>query len=117
VNNTLRAFLTKWRGDGDITALAVTGMDFSHEQREAFASALGMPIHDVMMIAQLDGGALALGGGASGGKLNHWEPLVGAALGATGGGFSVDFARDAEPWAMSPCAALSATCCSPPASA
>lgn len=94
VNNTLRAFLTKWRGEGDITELHVTGMDFTHEQREAFAEALGMPINDIMMIAQLQGGALALENGAAGGKLNHWDGLVGAALGATGSGFAVDFGQD-----------------------
>ena len=94
VNNTLRAFLSKWRGEGDITQLNVTGMDFTHEQREAFASALGMPIVDTMMISQLQGGALALENGPAGGKLNHWDALVGAALGATGSGFSVDFGQD-----------------------
>lgn len=95
VNNTLRAFLSKWRGEGDITRLHVTGMDFTHELREAFASAMGLPVEDTMMLAQLQGGALALEQGASGGKLNHWDALVGAALGATGSGFSVDFAHDA----------------------
>lgn len=96
VNNTLRAFLAKWRGEGDITRLAVTGMDFTHEQRETFASAVGLPIDDLMMMAQLDGGALALANGPSGAKLNQWEPLVGAALGATGAGFSADFSQGAE---------------------
>lgn len=95
VNNTLRAFLSKWRGKGEITSLAVTGMDFTHEERETFASAIGLPIDDVMMIAQLDGGALALADGPAGGKLNTWESLVGAALGATGAGFSVDFSNGA----------------------
>lgn len=95
VNNTLRAFLSKWRGEGDITRLHVTGMDFSHEQREAFVSALGLPVEDVVLIAQLQGGALALEGGPGGGKANRWEPLVGATLAAAGNGFLVDFGADA----------------------
>lgn len=97
VNNTLRAFLSKWRGPGDVTKLHVTGMDFTHEQRQHFAEAVGLPVEAIMMISQLDGGSLALASGPAGGKLNHWDALVGAALGATGSGFAVDFTADAEP--------------------
>lgn len=94
VNNTLRAFLSKWRGEGDITRLHLTGIDLAHEQREAFAAALGLPVDDLVLIAQLQGGALALEGGPGGGKANRWEPLVGAALAAAGNGFLVDFSAD-----------------------
>lgn len=93
VQNSLRGFISKWRGDGDLDRIHVTGVDFSPEERVAFSQAVGLPVEDVMLISKITGGALALKDGARGGKYNTWESLAGAAMGVAGGPCAVDFRR------------------------
>lgn len=96
VQNSIRAFLAKWRGEGEITELSVTGMSFSPEERDAFSAAVRLPLQDTVLVSQLKGGALALDGGPLGAKHNTWEAAIGAAHGASGGSLSIDF-RQSEP--------------------
>lgn len=98
VQNSIRAFLAKWRGEGQIDALHVTGMDFSPEERHAFSNAVRLPVEDAVMISQLKGGALALADGPHGAKYNMWEAAIGAAVGACGGPYSVDLTKTLWDW-------------------
>jgi hypothetical protein len=91
IQNTLRAFLAKWRGEGEIAELNVTGIDFTPEEREAFSQAMRLPVNDLMLAPRLRGGDLTLQDGPMGAKYNTWEAVIGAAFGASSPGWSIDF--------------------------
>jgi len=93
VQNTLRAFLTKWRGDSDVGTLCVTGVDLGPEEVEALSGALDMPVEAEVILASMRGGAKALGEDFESTPSNTWEGLCGAALSARGGAFALDFTR------------------------
>lgn len=91
IQNSLRAFMAKWRGGGEISQLYVTGIDFTLEQRESLTHALHLPLEDTVLISQLKGGALALDEGPLGAKYNTWEAVIGAAYGAAGRTYAINF--------------------------
>jgi len=93
VQNSLRGFMAKWRGDGDFDRIHVTGLDFTPEERDTFAEATGLPVEDAALIPKPKGGPLSLGDGTDGAECNKWEALAGAAVGAAGGPCAVDFRR------------------------
>ncbi len=93
VQNSLRGFMAKWRGDGDFDRLHVTGFDFAPEERDAFAETIGLPVENTALMAKTNRGALSPGNRADGSECNKWEALAGAAVGAAGGPCAVDFRR------------------------
>jgi len=99
VQNTLRAFLAKWHGDGEFDAVHVTGLDFSDEEREALSEALRMPVTDQVLLGTLRGAEAAGEAGAL--APNAWEAVVGVAMGAEGGSFALDFKRHEHDWRAS----------------
>ena len=98
VQNSIRAFLAKWRGEGAVTELHVTGIDFTAEDHATFSEALQLPVHDEVLISRLKGGALALEEGPTGAKFNTWEAAIGAGLGSAGGAYSLDFSQAQRDW-------------------
>jgi len=92
IQNTLRAFLAKWRGEGDIDVLHLTGIELNPAQRDALGAAIGVPIQDMSMLQRLPGATEAIGHNT---EPNRWEALIGAALSASGVGPGVDFNRGA----------------------
>lgn len=93
VQNSLRGFMAKWRGNGDFDRIHVTGLDCTPEERDTFAAALGLPVENAALIPRPKGGPSSLGHGAEGAEYNKWEALAGAAVGAAGGPCAVDFRR------------------------
>ncbi len=91
IQNSLRAFMAKWRAGGEIALLHVTGLDLSIEERETLARALHVPIEDTVLVSQLKGGALALQDGPLGAKHNTWEAVIGSAFGAAGKTYAINF--------------------------
>ncbi len=98
VQNTLRAFLAMWRGGGQITELHVTGVELARHECDALSSALRLPVLDEVMLSKMKGGALALEKGPAGAKHNAWESAIGAAMGASGAGYSLDFIKAEREW-------------------
>lgn len=96
VQNTVRSFTAKWRGDSELDTLHVTGMDLSEEEAAALSAALDLAVECEVLLPRLKGGVKALNGGSDGKRGNRWEALAGAAAGAAGGEFSVDFLRNAH---------------------
>jgi Tfp pilus assembly protein PilN len=90
---TLRAFLAKWRGEGEITALHLTGIEPDALQRQHLEQALRMGLIVDHPLEKVKGaGLLALvpGGGA---RANAFEAAIGAGLSAGGGGYAIDFLK------------------------
>jgi hypothetical protein len=98
VQNSLRAFITKWRGAGEITALDVTGLGFTDEQRAAFAETMRMPVEEVDLLGRLKGGPGALREAGEADADNHWAAGLGVALSAAGGPYGFDFTRTDQSW-------------------
>lgn len=131
--NTLRAFMAKWRGGGEISELHLTGMELDQHTRDLFSAALRMPVNDSLIISRLKGGTKALARtqvftvnmprmpeDAENAEnalpapepevlpceessevllsANRWEAAMGAAHGASGGAFAVDFIRSVREW-------------------
>lgn len=101
VQNTLRAFQAKWRGEGSIEILHVTGADLAPHERDTLAQAIHLPVQDSVLVSRLAGGARSLAYGQLGAKYNHYEAGIGAAIGAGGGGLSIDFTRSEQSWEQS----------------
>lgn len=101
VQNTLRAFQAKWRGEGAIETLHVTGADLSPHERDVLSQAIHLPIQDMVLVSRLSGGSHSLDKGQLGAKYNHYEAGIGAAIGAGGVGLSIDFTRSEQTWEQS----------------
>lgn len=98
IQNTLRAFLAKWRGQGEINALHLTGINLREEDRAALSEALRLPVEDGVMLEGLKGAAQALAEHGEPDGPNLWEPAIGVAASAAGLGFGLDFARSGRSW-------------------
>ena len=97
VQNTLRAFLAKWRGEGEISKLHITGVVLEPEERESLSQALRLPVEDTNLFTRLKGAAKALPDGSEP-SFNRWEASIGVAMAAAGGGLALDFVRDQRDW-------------------
>ncbi|MCF6283819.1 MAG: pilus assembly protein PilM [Candidatus Hydrogenedentes bacterium] len=91
VQNTLRAFLAKWRAGGEISELEVTGLDLSPGEQDALSTALRLPVSSGVMLGDLKGGAAVLAQEELPQGPNCWEGVVGAAFAGAGGGLALDF--------------------------
>lgn len=98
VQNTLRAFLSKWRGEAEIASLHVTGYQFGAAARAMFTEALRLPVDEEVLIEKLPGGAAAVAQEGSESLFNRWEGLVGAAAAAAGKGYALDFQKERRDW-------------------
>ncbi len=98
VQNSIRGFLAKWRGEGEIAELQVTGVEFSPEERQAFSEAVRLPVQDSVLVASLKGNEAVLEEGAPAARHNTWEAAIGAAHGAAGGAYAIDFRHAEQEW-------------------
>lgn len=98
IQNTLRAFLAKWRGEGEIDTLHITGLELSPDERATLGEALRLKVEDGLVGTALKGGGLVQASGGTAGRYNYWEASLGAALAASGGGYSLDFQRQERGW-------------------
>jgi len=93
VSNTLRSFLAKWRGEGEIASIQITGLTLGPDEQEAVSSALGLDVESVNLIERIScKRALPTPGP------NEWEAGIGAALGAAGKAAMLDFRRAETGW-------------------
>lgn len=91
VQNTLRAFLAKWRAGGEIAALDVTGIELSPAEADAFSEALRLPVRSRVMLREIAGGARALEADPASCGPNAWEAAAGAAFAGAGGVLALNF--------------------------
>lgn len=93
VTNTLRSFLAKWRGEGEIASIQITGMALGQEEQEAISSALGLEVESVNLMERI-----SCKRGVPTAGPNEWEAAVGAALGAAGKAAMFDLRRAETGW-------------------
>ena len=93
VQNTLRAFLAKWRGGGEITALEVTGLEMTPALSDALTEILRLPVTSQTMLARIQGGAKVLTQDEFALAPNTWEAAIGAAFAGAGGVLALNFDR------------------------
>ncbi len=98
IQNSLRAFLSKWRGGGEIDAIAVTGADLGPAETHAFSEALGLGVEVAGLPLKVQKTKKDPDGDPESAAPNRWASLAGAALGAARGGFVVDFKRAERDW-------------------
>lgn len=101
IQNTLRAFLANWRGEGEIASLHITGVRLHPEDKAAFSEALRLPVEDGVMLEGLKGAASAVERTGEDPGPNYWEAAVGVAASAAGVGPSLDFGRSSRDWRSS----------------
>lgn len=93
VQNTLRAFLAKWRAGGEIDALDVTGLDLGPAEQDALSEALRLPVTSQVMLASIAGGQKVLADESQACGPNDWEAVIGAAFAGAGGVKALNFDR------------------------
>lgn len=93
VQNTLRAFLAKWRGGGEIAALDVTGLEMTPSLSDAMSEVLHLPVTAQVMLSRISGGAKVLTQGDGAPGPNAWEAAIGAAFAGAGGVLALNFDR------------------------
>jgi hypothetical protein len=96
VQNTLRAFLAKWRAGGEIIALDVTGLDLSPAEQDALSEALRLPVQSEVVLAGISGGHKVLADESIPGGPNVWEAVTGAAFAGAGGVLALNFDQTAR---------------------
>lgn len=89
---TLRAFLAKWRGEGELSTLHLTGIEPDALQKQQLEQALRMGLTVERPLEKVKGAGLLalLPGGA---RANAFEAVIGAGLSAGGGGYAIDFLK------------------------
>lgn len=96
VQNTLRAFLAKWRAGGEIIALDVTGLNLGPAEQDALSEALRLPVSSEVMLSKIGGGAAVLADDSQPGGPNAWEAVTGAAFSGAGGVLALNFDERAK---------------------
>lgn len=91
IQNTLRAFLAKWRAGGEITELEISGLDLGPAEQDALSEALRLPLKSTVMLAEIPGGARVLADDSQPAGSNVWEPVAGAAFAGAGGVLALNF--------------------------
>lgn len=100
VQNTLRAFLAKWRAGGEIAALEITGLALSPGAQDALSEALRLPVQSEVVLARIGGGARVLADESQPSGANAWEAAIGAAFSGAGGVLALNFDERARTPAM-----------------
>ena len=91
IQNTLRAFLAKWRAGGEIANLEITGLDLSPGEQDALSTALRLPVKSCVMLSEIKGGDTVLAQEDFPQGANCWEGVVGAAFAGAGGTLALNF--------------------------
>lgn len=91
IQNTLRAFLAKWRAGGEITELKISGLDLGPAEQDALSEALRLPVTSEVVLAGIAGGERVLADESQEAGPNVWEPVVGAAFAGAGGVLALNF--------------------------
>ncbi len=91
IQNTLRAFLTKWRGGGEIDSIEVTGIDLSPAEQDGLSTAVRLPVTSRCLLRESKGGDGILAREDLPQGANCWEPVVGAAFAGAGGAHALNF--------------------------
>ncbi len=94
VQNTLRAFLAQWRGEGAIARLSVTGIDMRSDEIAVFEDILDCPVDTISVIDQIKGAQTILEKCGEHGANNRWEATVGVGYSAAGGGLLFNLMKD-----------------------
>ncbi len=97
VQNTLRAFMAQWRGEGELGRIAVTGVA-ANEDLSAFSRAAGVAADPEFLLAASRGGAAVARRDGDGALGNRWEAALGVAMGASGADFSFDLLAAERKW-------------------
>jgi len=128
VQNSIRAFEAGWRGEANVLGLTITGVDLFEEERVLIEAELEVPVRQENLFSRLRGarrahraavrvcaewrhtpqaegttGALEAPAALNPGydaadKTNYWTGAIGAAMGAGGGPYSVDFRKEELAW-------------------
>lgn len=93
VQNTLRAFLAKWRAGGEIGTLEVTGVEMTPALNDALTELLHVPVSSQVTLARVSGGAKVLAQSETEVAPNTWEAVAGAAFAGAGGVLALNFDR------------------------
>lgn len=96
IQNTLRAFLAKWKGEEAIASLAITGVQLNPDEAERIENTIGIPVFPLFMIPQLKGVAHYLRQDEENTGVNRWEAAIGVAYSSGGGGLSINLMKDAQ---------------------
>jgi len=91
VQNTLRAFLARWRAGGEINELEVTGLALSPAEQDALSEALRLPVTSHALLGTLKGGGRVIARDDIPQGANCWEAVIGTAFAGAGGGLSLNF--------------------------
>ncbi len=91
VQITLRAFLSKWRGGGEIADLDLTGLSLSPAEQDDLSTALRLPVHSASMLEGIKGSELILSRDDLPQGPNCWEGVIGAAFSGAGGSLALNF--------------------------
>jgi len=94
VQNTLRAFLAKWRSGGEISTLSITGMALRNDEIQVFEDILGCQVDLVNITGLLKGASEAIKKSGEDSNYNRWEAAIGVAYSAAGGGLSFNLMGD-----------------------
>lgn len=94
IQNTVRAFMAKWRGSDELVDITIFGPELPEASREALDGALSMPVRFADPLCGVKGREKfeIVETGVS--PVDH-AALVGAAMSASGGGPDLNFARGA----------------------
>lgn len=97
IQNTIRAFLARWTGDGEIAALALTGTNLAPEEIDHLEDLLSMPITQSVLIDALKGMQPPERDADNENAVTGcWESAIGAAYSAGGGGLRINLMKDAQ---------------------
>ncbi|HDP33544.1 MAG TPA: hypothetical protein ENN29_00365 [Candidatus Hydrogenedentes bacterium] len=94
VQNTLRAFMAKWHGGGDISTLSITGLEMRADEMQVFEEITGCAVDTINVIRLLKGAEAALTRANETGGCNRWEAAIGVGYSAAGGGMAFNLMRE-----------------------
>lgn len=92
IQNTLRAFMAKWRSDMEFSSLAVTGCSLTVDETEVFEEVLSMPVTTTVLMDALKKSRSCTVDRSA----NFWEAAIGVGFSAGGGGLGFNLMKDAQ---------------------
>jgi len=96
IQNTIRAFMAKWTGGEEITALSITGVTMEPGEIEQLENAIGISVFPFVLLDMLKGAKSLAQTGDAPPTPNFWEAAIGVAYTAGGGGFPINMMKDAQ---------------------
>ncbi|NLN94419.1 MAG: pilus assembly protein PilM [Candidatus Hydrogenedens sp.] len=92
VQNTLRAFLAKWRSGTQLNSLSLTGYSLTVDETEIFEETLNMPVSTMILMDRLKKSRHC----QVEPSVNFWEAAVGVGFSAGGGGLLFNLMKDTQ---------------------